>query len=48
MKSGGFNVIIGNPPYVEIPKQYPHESFARNLEPFLNIGAETKTSIPLF
>jgi len=25
MKSGGFNVIIGNPPYVEIPKQYQHE-----------------------
>jgi hypothetical protein len=29
MKMGGFDVIIGNPPYVEVPKQYNHATMRK-------------------
>jgi hypothetical protein len=48
MKAGGFDVVIGNPPYAEIPKRYDHPVLI--IEDITKLcwkgGVETKTYIP--
>jgi hypothetical protein len=35
MNSGGFDVIIGNPPYVEVPKRYDHPALRKHFKTLL-------------
>lgn len=36
MSTGGFNVIIGNPPYIEIPKRYDHPTLRKRFKTMLD------------
>jgi len=36
MNTGGFDVIIGNPPYVEIPKRYDHPTLRKRFRTMLD------------